>query len=171
MSYTDCFNANYFKQPSSVEPYPIGSVLSIPVIAPNNDPAGITNATPASVIGAGYTLPDGVWEIDCHVITDIVGASSSTSFAVDCIAYIQYKGTKVAQSDSGWQIGGLVGATADTEHGVFVAGAVVSDGTASGLIVGVQVNAGNGANWTLFPNPPTALNVGNSNYVRAVRVA
>lgn len=164
MSYTDCFNANFFKQPSSAEPYPIGSIIDIPVVAPANT----NTAVSASVIGGVYTLPAGVWSIDMSVMSDIVGGANETAFAVDCIAYIEYKGTKVAQADSGWIITGLGAGTApDRIHGIVLGGSVASDGTVGALDIRCVLDTGGGQQWTLVPAPA----VGNSQFVRAVRVA
>jgi len=163
MSFVSCYQANAFVGVTTANPFPVGTILTPTITA-----LPLTQATNTFVgmIAGGFTLPAGVWEVDCAIMTQIDGPADATSVAVDCIARISYAGVAVAQNDTG-SYTTIAGATQDLFKGASVSGAVLSDGTANALQVFINVETGDGGTWGTLAGPA----VTSSQYIRCVRVA
>jgi hypothetical protein len=163
MSFVSCYQANAFVGITAGNPYPVGTILTPSITA-----LPLTQATNTfqPVIAGGFTLPAGVWEIDCAVMTELAGPADATSATVDCIAQIVYNATVIAQNDTGSYLA-IAGSTQSLFRGVSVSGSVISTGIASALQVNINCETADGGQWgTLAPGT-----LGTSQFIRCVRVA
>ena len=163
MSGIACINNPYFGSVAGFGPNPVGTILT-----PTITPLALTQTTNTfvGVLGAGFTLPSGVWEVDCAIMTQMAGPADALSASVNCISQISYGGVAVAQNDTGSYLA-VAGATQDLFRGTSVSGAVISNGTAGALQILINVETADGGTWgTLTP-----ATLGDSQYVRCVRIA
>ena len=165
MSYRSCYGNPYFDVAGSPLPAvnPVGTILTPAITAL---PLTQVTNTYVGVLGAGFTLPSGVWEVDCVIMTELNPPADATSATVNCISRISYAGVAVAQNDTGSYLA-VAGATQDLFRGTSVSGAVVSNGTAGALQISINCETADGGTWGTF----AGVAVGDSQYVRCVRIA
>jgi hypothetical protein len=166
MAFRECANSSYFTGISPVNPVPIGTILDLT--------GSIVNATkatgvPLPLLGAGYTLPAGVWSIDAGCLAQITGAPGQNTQFVNSNFTIEYNGVILATTDWGTIIEGE--GTVDLEFGVFkqhfVSGAVASTGGAGLFNVILTSDTAGEQTYDLDTDPSLA----NQNFIRAVRIA
>ena len=164
MSYRSCVGNPYFDVAGTPLPAvnPVGTVL-----IPTFSALPLTQATNtfAGMIIGGYTLPAGVWEVDCAVMTELAPPADATSATVDCIAQITYNGVTLAQNDTGSYVA-VAGSTQSLFRGVSISAPVVSTGIANALQVNINCETADGGQWGTL-----AGGIGTSQFIRCVRIA
>jgi hypothetical protein len=165
MAYRDCYLSNVFKPPADIA-FPIGTILDLTgsIINP------VTNTGVAlPLLGAGYTLPAGVWSVDAGCLAQITGAPGESTQYVNSNFTINYNGVILATTDWGYLIAG--DGTADLTFSVFkqhfVSGAVASTGGAELFNVVLTTDTAGGETYDLDTDPSLA----DQNFIRVVRIA